>query len=277
MPTEKNQQLLNRYLAGEMSKEEERSFENLISQNADLRAELDRQQKVLDKSIEEGALEYARMKKKLDQFHAEVISESSSFQETVAQEIVSTPPPTNQKITPTPVRKLSPFKWVGAIAAALFVGLFAWYLMKPQLVSNEQLYAQYGETPEISFTQMGTSSNDLIKAEELFNQKKYKDALVVFDVHLEKEPNDFQVILYKGIAHMNQGEPAKARSAFKKVANSDTLFKTEGDWYQILHLLKQGKTKLCRKALKSFLQKDSNRKKEAQKLLDQLEVNKESK
>lgn len=280
MSTEKFQPLIDQYLSGLMDEQAKNEFEQQVSANPDLQAEVQRQQGLLDTSIEEGVTAYVGLKNKLDNIHHEVVTVKPSDQQgddlakksdTIVQEkSTKAKEPVPQPTIKKEGRKIPIFKWIGGIAAGLVIAFFAWKFLQPGKLSTDELYAKYHKTEEISLTQMSGASSDLVKAEALFNEGKYKEAITIFDAHLDQKPSDFQVVLYKGIAHMELDQFVKAKKAFKKVTKSDTLFSSEGDWYEAINLLKQGRTKATKKALRAILNSESTRKSEAQKILDQL-------
>lgn len=288
MSIENFQPLIDQYLSGLLDEDAQCKFEQQLEENATLKTEVQRQQGLLDSSIEEGVGAYAGLKNKLDKIHQEVVTTTNT--ETKGTDLSKESTTTNtesvkkaikkeQTVPPEPIkkerRKIGLFKWVGGIAATLAIVFFAWNFLQPGKLTTDELYAKYHKTEEISLTQMGSSSSDLTKAESLFNSGKYQEAIVIFEEHLKNVPSDFQVLLYKGIAHMEIDEFVKAKKAFKKVSKSDTLFNVEGDWYEALNMLKQGKTKASKKALRDIINSESKRKSDAQNILDQLLKKKE--
>jgi len=107
-----------------------------------------------------------------------------------------------------------------SIAAILTIGFFL--LNSP----NDSLYDDYKNNwQELPSLTLRGKNTDATKIETLFANKKYKEALTALNI-FAKETNikDSQILIYKGILHLELNEHDKAITVFKELQDSNSSF-----------------------------------------------------
>ena len=242
---EATQYIVDQYLSGLLSKEELEKFIQRLSQEPDLKREVERQELLLDEAVKEGMEEYVSLQDRVKAIHEKVVVNEQE----------------------APPRRIRPLRyWISAAAAILAFAFIAYFLMNKQL-SSEELITEYIAPPEISLIEKGDSEQVLFQAQTAFNKQDFQAALPHFNAHLLTKPDDFQVILYRGMAHLQLGQFAEAEQDFQAVAKSPAIFKSEGNWYLALTYLKQEKIEQGRKELEALLEREDFSHKEEAKVL----------
>jgi tetratricopeptide (TPR) repeat protein len=124
--------------------------------------------------------------------------------------------------------------WVAA-ASVLVFGIWAFFFNH---IQSPQEYAQnyISENLVILDTQMATQKDPTSNAVELFNQKKYQEALnqlegISSPVALE----------YRGLCYLQLGKYQQAVDAFKQLAENEEILQNKGLFYQAIVLIKMEK------------------------------------
>lgn len=132
---------------------------------------------------------------------------------------------------------LSVIKSVGSIAAAaiLIIGLWTLFFNNTQ---TPQEYAQnYINEKLITLdTDMSASQDSLSNAIELYNQKKYSEALSQL-----KNIQSPLALEYQGLCYLQLKQYDFALESFKKLSANDDILQNKGDFYQALVLIEMGK------------------------------------
>jgi len=144
----------------------------------------------------------------------------------------------------TPKKKTN-FNWYLYASAAMIVLLIAIVPFVNKSSSSTELYASYLNTTELpSLSIRGNENKDIrTKAQHLFEQKKYEEALVIFNNELDlSKKQTATVYLYMGIAQMELNQFEKAAHTFDALINSGLMDAPKGNWYKALLYLKMEKT-----------------------------------
>lgn len=143
--------------------------------------------------------------------------------------------------------------WLYAAAAAAIAIIF---LLKPwqeKTLSDEQLYAQYAVATELPEVVRGANDDSLlIKATNLFNQKKFAAALPLLDSISKQKPGEAQLQLSLGICLVETGNFDAAINKFDSLAAGQTIYKYEAIAWKGFAFLKQNKREACVAALKQI-------------------------
>ena len=146
------------------------------------------------------------------------------------------------------------------------LGLLAWQFWPK--TSPQQLYAEYAQH-EFNFVEKGSNDQTLFQAETALKAKKYTAAIPLLDEYLKQQSDAYDVVLAKGIAHLEMNDHEKAILTFKRLQNVNALYKIEGTWYLAMAHLKGGNLSACRTQLQN-IPSDSSRYSLAQDLLSRL-------
>lgn len=137
--------------------------------------------------------------------------------------------------------KKTNFNWYLYASAAMIVLLIAIVPFVNNSSSSSELYATYINTTELpSLSIRGNDSNDIrTKAQHLFEQKKYEEALVILNKELDlSKKQTATVYLYMGISQMELNQFEKATTTFNELLNSGLMDAPKGYWYKALLYLK---------------------------------------
>ncbi len=149
-----------------------------------------------------------------------------------------------------------------AASIALLIGFFIFKDGNP-------VYNDFSNHTPLELVVRGENNTATIKAEEAFNSKNYKEAFKQLSILANKNPNDTEIQLYKGISLLELNKYAEAEAIFNKISSGNSSFSNTAKWYKALVFLKQGKLEKCKKALKT-IPKSAEEYKQAKKLLRKL-------
>ncbi|AXT21018.1 hypothetical protein D7030_00025 [Flavobacteriaceae bacterium AU392] len=137
----------------------------------------------------------------------------------------------------------------------------------------DTLYVEYYNVNDLpSFVTRDDTQNKLSKGVLSFQNKKYKEALIDFEVYKKTSTEvDTLMFLYQGMSYLELDENDKAIEAFKIVSTSNILDRSKGLWFKALAYLKLKDEFNAKKLLEEIRSNSSNFKfKEAKELLDKL-------
>ena len=131
-------------------------------------------------------------------------------------------------------KKTSSFYKYAAVAV-LLISVIGFYFMN----SGAPVYSDYATIDNIALTQRG-ATNDLVKkAENAFNAKSFNEASSYLDELIIQDPNNQELKLYSGIAAIEINAFDKALTDLISVADGNSAYKYEAQWYIALAYLKQ--------------------------------------
>lgn len=221
--------LIERYLAGELTPEEKKSFEDRIKSDLDFAEKVSLYRSLGEnlKSRFSGEQDEQRLRESLQAISKEEITKKSG-------KVIS----------------LQWYHWAAAASIAL-IAVFWFYTTTPTLPH----YSDYAIHGSLSLTERG---DDSLKhqAEEAFNAAKYEQAVHYFNQLLEADPDNTELQLYKGISLLELDRYEEAESIFDPIKNSTTVYQDKAIWYLALSALKQKDYDKC-KALLNQLPSDS--------------------
>lgn len=155
--------------------------------------------------------------------------------------------------------------WKYAAAIVLLVSVGAYFLLD----QNHPQYKDFTNTTNIALVQRSGGEATAKKAENAFNNKNFQKATSYLSELLSKDPDNQELLLYRGIAQIETDSFTKAYQDLDKVAAGTSVFKNEALWYKALGLLKQEKYDDCKMILVN-IPAEADVYEKAQKLLDEL-------
>lgn len=223
--------MINRYLDGEMSTEEQNAFEEQVQQDAELRNEVELLRDVnetLKIKLHPDETEMA-LRKSLKNINPEFFSNKSE----------------QAKIIP-----LSRRRWVTAVAAVFIMALL---LTVWQPWKKENLYTQYASIQMPGIAERGAIADSTFKlAVENFNNKKFTEAISAFELVLKDSSQNSFVQYYYAIALLQNNEIGKSRVQLTELYNGSSLFKYDAAFYMALSYLKEKNKAVCIEWLKKI-------------------------
>jgi cytochrome c-type biogenesis protein CcmH/NrfG len=217
--------MINRYLNGEMNGEELKAFELQMQQDADLQKEVELLKDVnstLKIKLHPGENETA-LRNALQEMNAEFFASKAEQAKVI---------PLNRR------------KWMTAIAAVFVLALL---LTLWQPWKKEDLYKQYADIQMPAIAQRGATTDSLLKqAVENFNNKKFAEAIPVFETVLKDTAENSFVQYYYAIALLQNGNIEKARAQLTVLYNGESIFKNDAAFYLALSYLKEKNKDTCK-------------------------------
>ena len=224
--------MINRYLEGEMNAGETTAFEEQMQQDADLKntVELYREvNQILKMKLHPGENEMA-LRSTFLEMHDQYFSS-----ETVAEQ---------------PKARIVPFprsRWIAA-AAAVCIGIVMLTIWSPW--KKEGLYQQYASIQMPGVAERGVPADSLLKkATHQFNDKKFAEAVPLFETIVKKDPQNSFVQFYYAIALLESGQTDRSRQQLTLLYNGTSLFHYDAAFYMALSYLKVKDTTSCREWL----------------------------
>jgi len=206
------------YIDGELNPEERQAFE---------------QQLLVDPSLRKQFEEFAAMRKRYQDSFAneEVNAKLEASLGDLGREFF----PSQQ------TRKTTRRIWLLApvLAAACALALLLFYRPK-------DLFRQYYQSPLAAFTEKGSAAAGLYQqAEQAFNAGDFVRAGQYFDTILAENPGDLQASFYRGLCHLETGDPAAARGMLEPLAQGPSAFAEDARWFLALSYLREKDYAAC--------------------------------
>ncbi|MTB50152.1 tetratricopeptide repeat protein [Lewinella sp. W8] len=124
----------------------------------------------------------------------------------------------------------------GSAAAILLVFALALSFLFP----SGNTYAEFAQHDPLSITERGTALADAAAAETAFNAGDYLRAIPLLERYLADQAEDERARLALGIAYLESNEDEKAVNIFTEIAASEGALAAYGNWYLALAAVKRG-------------------------------------
>ena len=158
---------------------------------------------------------------------------------------------------------MRPWYLAAAASVVLLFGLFFFdYNQNPS-------FHDYNHPGQAHFTERSTTDMHLLQAEKAFNSRKFKEAILFFEMAL-KDNKTPEVQYYYGVSLLQISEYQKAEVVFNELKASTPIYKDKALWNLALMKLKQKDYKGCKQILQTISQ-DYEDYDEVQELLDALD------
>ncbi|MEM1321703.1 MAG: hypothetical protein AAGG75_15705 [Bacteroidota bacterium] len=212
--TNNNQQLIDQYLRGKMSAQERQSFEERLAQDAELAGQLE-QYKASTELLEHHADEQLRAR--VGRIHREMKAEAQPTKGASRRNLL--------------------LALILLLAALLLIGW--WFSRSTSPASPEQLYAQYHQSYPLSFTRRDSGDDSpLLRANQLYKQKAYDQALPLLQAELANDDNP-KLRFAVGLCQLETEQIPQALRNFQTLIDSnDPLYQQPARWYAALASLK---------------------------------------
>jgi tetratricopeptide (TPR) repeat protein len=235
------QELIEKYLRGELTLEEEKTLQNLAILDPEFKKELDF----------EFALKQAMILEKEENLKRQLQALEHEFS-------------TERSILPNIIR------WMAA--AMLIMGLmFTIFLIgRPKLTSDELFIAYFVPAENIHYP-ITRGSNDtlMIQAFTVYEKGQFDQALIFFQT-LEKTGNYNDLKLYIGSAHLGLGQLTEAIDVLDPSPYENTPLEFRFKWYQSLALIKSGNIEEAQALLVQIVENNGYQSENARSLLKKL-------
>lgn len=188
--------------------------------------------------------------------------ELSSFEERIAEaEKLYFNKKSLEEPAPVYITKKFNIYRIAAVIAVLVALTFTFLLVKNNLAkSNDELFATYYEKMPADFHTRSEEiqGNDFINAVKLYNQNKYREAIVGFEKVLKNEPANNAAKLFLGICYTETHQYKNAATQFTKIiSGKDPIFEEHASWYLSLCYLKTNNAGLAKNILLNLVHTNS--------------------
>jgi len=208
------------YIMGRFDEKNKSKFELAMSSDAGLMARL-KERKEFILGIE--AYHETAFKDKLKNIH------KTAFGETTIANKPGTAPAKQRSLMP----------WIAAVASIAALLIFVFMCFNDSAMTPEKLYAANFEHYELSLIQRDETNTELLRLDDLYSQRNYKEALPIFESMIKATENASQLQLGLGISKMELGQTTEALLHFKSILDSgDLLYKDQANWYSALAHIK---------------------------------------
>jgi predicted Zn-dependent protease len=137
--------------------------------------------------------------------------------------------------------------------------------------NNKPSFNDYNSYDSLSLTVRGDNDIEKQLLEKYFNNKQFAKALPLFESLLKDNPNDNKLILYKALALLETGNTNESLVLFDKLIQGENkLYKDNSLWYKSLAYLKIKDYPKCKETLLK-INSDSDYYNEVQELIKSLE------
>lgn len=215
-----NFEIIEEYLLGNLPAEEKEVFEQRLGEDAVFKKEFD-----VMKAIFQSAEMSAKDKMKID------------FENIHQRNFQTSKQAKSKIISIRPVYKIA-----ASVLLLISCALAFWLLSNKSIdIPQDQLYANYFEPTELSFSYRGDDSNEVLETlQELFNTKDYPEFIDQLAAYNPDKDRDPALILAKGQAHLELDQFTRADEEFKSLL-ANPLYKDQANWYLGLMYVKQNK------------------------------------
>jgi tetratricopeptide (TPR) repeat protein len=151
------------------------------------------------------------------------------------------------------------------IAASLVLLMFGWLLLKKPELTPEQMASEYIEQNLMTLPlKMDETQDSLELGKRFYNEKKYPEAMAIFEKLLDREP---QALEFTGLTALQMNKYEDAMRYFEKLSQNTELITNKGKFYTALTYLKQGNTQKGKQILQEVIEQNLGGKKEAEAFL----------
>ena len=158
---------------------------------------------------------------------------------------------------------LKPWYYAVAASIAILIGLFYFNY------DSNPVFEDFNHPEQASFTERGDKEVTLKEAEVAFNARKYKEAILLFEVIL-KENKTPEIQYFYGVSLLEDNQLEKAETVFNELKSGTSVYKDKALWNLALLKLKQKDYVACKENLEAISQ-DYEGYDDVQELLNELD------
>jgi tetratricopeptide (TPR) repeat protein len=141
--------------------------------------------------------------------------------------------------------KVITFKpWYYGVAASVAV-LFGLFFLNQ---NSNPAFEDYNQPETAFFTERGEANDNLKLAQDAFNEKKYTEAIPLFETIL-KTDKSAEIQYFYGVALLEENKLPEAEAVFTTLKTGNSIYKNKAIWSLALSKLKQKDYKTCKKLL----------------------------
>lgn len=223
-------ELFEQYLAGELPPAETAAFEQKLQAEPGFREQFDAYKNIQQDFMlmESGRSQEAALTETLQQYNRQYFT---------AQQ------PQQAKVVSMKRR------WYMVAAAASLIAAF--FLLKPMIFTGggSLFNDYYAETP---LDDARSNADSASRITELFNNKKYTEALTILEPYTAAHPDATSMLMAKGTCYMQTAAFEKANAVFTPIASGQTAYAARAQWMLAMVALKQDDKAACKPLLEKI-------------------------
>lgn len=162
-----------------------------------------------------------------------------------------------------PYRKRNKLFHPSRVAAILVVGLIALaalYFWPGQ--TTDSLFNSYYQTPQATHFHLRSTAptppeKSTQAALDAFQQKDFEQAILLLNQYLKEQPNDHWAYFWKGISHLEMGDPSLAIPALQRTREGNNEQYEKASWYLLLAYLQKEENRQALQVAKDLMKRDS--------------------
>lgn len=253
--------LIERFLKGNLSKEERASLLNRLRSDSQFKERVGLE-KQLSESLNENSWNFAQnaSSQEIREFEAilnsnETLKIKHAIQEAQEDYNKSQKPSKN---------------WFLYAAAAVAIVLFSTFLFDEKPASNQDLFASYlKETTLVSLVDRGAYDSIFNAVQTSFDNQKYEEVVHSLSQVIDSVQNG-NAYIYLAISQMELEKYSNAENTLDKLITSNLLDSQKGYWYRSLLYLKSNQLEKTKKELQLIIDSSFYKSMEAKQLLREL-------
>lgn len=239
--------LIDNYLKGILSKDEEKLFLERIESDSEFKEKFQLEERLFNALNDDS---WSFVENNDSEFDDYVILLKEDDLQNLKKTIAKTSSEYSTKKSKSAGRI---YYYLAAASVVLFLGFQFFF---NQNISNQDLYDDYVALNDLpSFVSRGYETESLVQAENLFVEKKYEEALSIFQSLLNKSDDKANIYLYKGLAEIELEQYNAAEYTFDTLINSSLIDAEKGYWYKALLYLKTDRIKEAKHLLDNIISK----------------------
>lgn len=244
-----NFETIEKYIDGELKDDEIIKIENLLLMDPEMKSDYNLSLEINNSILEEDVIS---LKETLDYLYQD---------DTI-------------KRIPKVFSRTKTYYYAAASAALLLATGGLIQKMGKSDLDNNTVFEKYYAPYEVSVSyRSGNTELDrlLLNALELYEEKDYEHALVLFEEVLQSREKDMATNLYSGITYMEEEKYQKAKTTFNNIIlNKNNLFIEQAKWYLALCYVKTDKIEDAQILLSEIIKEESYYKENAANVLRDL-------
>lgn len=254
--------LIDKYLKGLLSKNDEKLFLERLASDSELKENFELEEQLFN-ALDENSWSFTHKN------NAEVNDYKQLLEQDDLQNLKETLSTANLEHNAKSLKPKKPLFYY--FAAASIIALLGFQFLFNKTDSNQDMYYDYVALNDLpSFVSRSDNSNNLTKAQNYFENKKYKEALLIFDSISSEQEDTGTLLIYKGISETELGNYEVAELTFDGLIQSNLLDAEKGYWYKALAFVKANKIEKSKETLTEIISRKLYKHIEAKELLEKI-------
>jgi hypothetical protein len=161
--------------------------------------------------------------------------------------------------TNSPKRTKTYFYYISSAVAVAAILTLVYFTFMQSLTANEAFEQYHDWTALPSFQTKSDTNTTLAKAQLLFQEEKYQEAINIFKKYEQESATyNANIQLYLGVSYLELEKYPEALQTFETLRTSNAIDNHKAYWYTALTYLKQKNVEAAKQTLQTLVEKPSN-------------------